>query len=279
MGPRLCLLILLSAPACASSPERIVSVGGALTETIYALGAQARLVGSDTTSYYPPAAERLPKVGYQRALSAEGILSLNPDSIFVTEAAGPAAVLEQIKMTDIAIHRFPTPRDVHDVKSNVEKIARLLRRQSAAESLLATMDAKYAELRRRVGAVAAAGGTRRVLFLLQHGGGPALVSGTGTAADTVMALAGVENAASDFARYKPLTPEAAAVLKPDFLLVTRRGLAQAGGEETLLQTPGIALTPAAGNGRVVVMDALLLLGLGPRTVDAALELHSRVYAR
>ena len=279
MARRLFLLIFLSAPACASSLERIVSVGGALTETIYALGAQARLVGSDTTSYYPPAAERLPKVGYQRALSAEGILSLNPDSIFVTEAAGPAAVLEQIKLTDIAIHRFPTPHNVDDVKSNVEKIARLLRRQAAAESLLATMDARYAELTRKVAAVAAGSATRRMMFILQHGAGPALVSGTDTAADTVMTLAGVTNVASDFALYKPLTPEAAALLKPDFLLITKRGLEQAGGEQTLLQMPGIALTPAAEDKRVVVMDALLLLGLGPRTIDAALELHSRVYAR
>lgn len=275
MGMRLFLLVLLSAPAWASATERIVSVGGALTETIYALGAQARLVGSDTTSYYPPAAERLPKVGYQRALSAEGILSLNPDSIFVTDEAGPAAVLEQIKMTDIAIHRFPKPRNVQDVKSNVGEIARLLQRQSEARSLIASINAKHARLKRMV---AARGDTRRMLFILQHGAGAALVAGTDTAADTVMTLAGVANAGAGFARYKPLTPEAAAMLKPDFILITRRGLEQAGGEDALLQMPGIALTPAADNKRVIVMDALLLLGFGPRTVDAALELHSRVYA-
>ena len=79
----------------ADPARRIVSVGGALTETLYALGAMADLVGVDTTSLYPEAARRLPSVGYARSLSAEGVLSLRPTLIVASEDAGPPAVLRQ----------------------------------------------------------------------------------------------------------------------------------------------------------------------------------------
>jgi iron complex transport system substrate-binding protein len=76
--------------------------------------------------------------------------------------------------------------------------------------------------------------------------------------------------------YKPLSPEAATSLAPDILLVTTQGLEQSGGEAALLAAPGVSLTPAAKNGHVIAMDALLLLGFGPRTAEAALELNSRL---
>ncbi|MBL4906118.1 MAG: ABC transporter substrate-binding protein, partial [Sneathiella sp.] len=87
MRKLLLIAFLLSSPfvQAAEVPTRIVSVGGALTEMLYALGESARIVGADTTSYYPLAAKELPKVGYQRNLSAEGILSLKPDLLLINE--------------------------------------------------------------------------------------------------------------------------------------------------------------------------------------------------
>ena len=93
-------LILFSLSSYAEIPKRVITIGGSLTEIVYALDSQALLVGSDTTSYYPEAAEELPKVGYQRTLSAEGILSLDPDLVIVTEEAGPPAVLKQLQSTN-----------------------------------------------------------------------------------------------------------------------------------------------------------------------------------
>ena len=87
-----CGLPVASAQAPAKMP-RIVSVSGATTEIVYALGAEKQLVGSDTTSLFPAAALQTPKVGYMRQLSAEGLLSLKPDAVITTHEAGPAAVL------------------------------------------------------------------------------------------------------------------------------------------------------------------------------------------
>ncbi len=119
-------LILCVTSAHAETPKRIVSVGGALTETIYALGAGEYLVGSDTTSYYPAAAAATPKVGYQRALSAEGILSLNPDLVILSEEAGPPAVLAQLKSAGVNMLTVTAGRTLEDVNRNIEVLSEVL---------------------------------------------------------------------------------------------------------------------------------------------------------
>ena len=98
-------------PANARQPPRIVSVGSSITEIVYALGAEKMLVGVDTTSLYPEEARKLPLVGYMRALSAEGVLSLKPTLIIATTAAGPAGALDQLKATGIEVMILP---DLYD---------------------------------------------------------------------------------------------------------------------------------------------------------------------
>ena len=71
--------------AQAKAAPRLVTLGGSITEIVYALGAEAQLVGTDSTSFYPPAAAKTPKVGYFRQLSAEGILSLRPDAMVAAQ--------------------------------------------------------------------------------------------------------------------------------------------------------------------------------------------------
>lgn len=263
-------LVLLALPAAAEAPRRVVSIGGALTEIVYALEAQEVLVGNDTTSYYPPAAERLPKVGYQRALSAEGIVSLSPDLVMLTEEAGPPAVLAQLQAANIPVLQLRAGRSLTDVRDAIRVIARALKKDRAGSALIDAIDRQTAELAK----VTARHPTdKRVLFILQHGGGAPMAGGRETAADSIIRLSGAQNAVTEYTGYKPLTPEAAAALQPDVILTTARGLAQAGGKDALLAAPGLALTPAARTGSLIVMDALLLLGFGPRTVQAAATLH------
>ena len=263
-------LVLFALPAAAEAPRRVVSIGGALTEIVYALEAQEVLVGNDTTSYYPPAAEHLPKVGYQRALSAEGIVSLSPDLVMLTEEAGPPAVLAQLQAANIPVLQLRAGRSLTDVRDAIRVIASALKKDRAGSALIDAIDRQTAELAK----VTARHPTdKRVLFILQHGGGAPMAGGRETAADSIIRLSGAQNAVTEYTGYKPLTPEAAAALQPDVILTTARGLAQAGGKDALLAAPGLSLTPAARTGSLIVMDALLLLGFGPRTVQAAATLH------
>jgi len=103
-----------------------------------------------------------------------------------------------------------------------------------------------------------------------------MVAGRETAADSVIVLAGAENAVTGYTGYKPLSPEAAVAIAPDIILVTTQGLQQSGGADGVLDMPGVSLTPAAKNKRIISMDALYLLGFGPRTADAAMELHRQI---
>ena len=83
--------------------KRLITLSGALTELVYQLGAEQLLVGSDTTSNYPGAANKTPKVGYVRQLAAEGVLSLKPDTVIGTTEAGPPIVLSQIHQAGVAV--------------------------------------------------------------------------------------------------------------------------------------------------------------------------------
>jgi len=266
-----CLLLVYALPANAETPKRIVAIGGALTEIIYQLEAQDLLVGNDTTSYYPAEAEKLPKVGYQRALSAEGILSLNPDLVILTDEAGPPPVLKQLESANVKLLPLKAGRSLEDVKENIGAIAKALHRGEKAEILIQQIDAESKKLAAITGNI---NKHKKVMFILQHGGGAPMVAGRETAADSIIKLSGAQNVVNDYDGYKPLTPEAAVVLQPDVILITKQGLEQAGGKEALLNAPSISLTPAGKNDHVIAMDSLLMLGFGPRTVKAASELNT-----
>lgn len=271
------LFIFLSLTLChnypLAAPTRVVTIGGAVTEIVYQLGAGDSLVGNDTTSYFPAEAEMLPKVGYQRALSAEGVLSLEPELIIMTEEAGPPKVIEQLKAAGISIVTVRAGRAVEDVIDNINVIASALEREEQAQQVVSSIINAREKL---AAAIAEQNNKQRVLFILQHGGGAPMVAGNDTAANSIINLAGASNAVEDYSGYKPLTPEAAINQAPDAILITDQGLEQAGGIDNLLHIPGLALTPAGKNKRVIAMDSLLLLGFGPRTVDAATQLNKKL---
>jgi len=261
---------LVSAPAArAQQDKRIVAVGSAITEIVYALGAERQLAGVDTTSLYPEAARALPQVGYMRALSAEGVLSLKPNLVIATTAAGPAAALEQLRATGIEVVVLPDHYDYESVVAKIEAVGRLTGRERQARELIAE---GRGEMTRLGGRLAETTTRPRVLFLLSMGGGAPQAAGHGTAADGIIRLGGGINAIDGYAGYRPLTPEAAIASRADFVLVTKQTVDALGGTQAILDQPALRQTPAGKSGRIVQFDALLLLGFGPRTPQAATQL-------
>ncbi|BEU97434.1 ABC transporter substrate-binding protein [Acidovorax sp. DW039] len=254
--------------------QRLVVLGGALTEVVYQLGAQGLLVGTDTTSLFPEAAQRTPKVGYMRQLSAEGVLSLRPDVLLGTEEAGPRVVLDQVRSAGVRIELVPASHNWAEVQRKVTVVGQVVGRESAAQALQVRLDAEWARVQQQV---AAAPRKPRALFILSHGGSP-MVAGTGTAADALIRFAGGLNAVTGFAGYRPWTAEALAEAAPEVLLNTTQGIEAMGGERTFWQRPELALTPAFSRKALVAMDANHLLGFGPRLPGAVQELHTRMRA-
>lgn len=264
-----CILALLFNATALAAPERIVSISGAVTEILHALEAEDRIVATDTTSSYPPAAAKQPRVGYMRTLSAEGVLSLAPDLVILPGEAGPPAVIEQLHQAGVKLLVVEDQYSIDGVINKIETIAAALDLPQRGQALVNKLRQQLDRLEAHVSRKETSPG---VLFILSHAGGAPMVAGRDTAADGIIQLSGAHNVVSDYSGYKPLTPEAAITAAPDVLLITRQGLEQMGGQNALLSQPGLALTPAGREKRIIALDALLLLGFGPRTVEAALQL-------
>jgi iron complex transport system substrate-binding protein len=262
--------------AAESGPRRVVCIGGALTEIVYALGAGDRLVGVDTTSVFPSEARKLPQVGYQRQLSAEGVLAQKPDLVIASEDAGPPAVLRQLREAGIRVEIVPIGYSPQVVQDKVRRVAAALGLVREGQALEKQLDAAWRDLDAQLGT---ASPRPRVLFILAHAGPALMVAGKETAADAMINLAGGVNALNGMEGYKPLSPEAVIGGAPEVILITGEGLENVGGTAKLLDKPGLSKTPAARSGRIVAMNALYLLGFGPRTPQAVEELAQALHRR
>lgn len=244
-----------------STAPRLVTVGGAITEVVYALGAEAQLVGTDTTSLYPAAALKTPKVGYMRTLSAEGLLSLKPDAVIGTTEAGPPVVLDQLRSAGVKVELIVADHSWAEVQRKVAAVGRGAAREAQARELQARLDADWAAVQ---GEVARRTGRKpRVLFILAHGASPQ-VAGRKTAADSMIRFTGGINVMSEFDGYRPMTSEAMAAAAPDVILTSTQAIEAQGGLDKFWARPELALTPAFKRKTLVHMDALELIGFGPR---------------
>ncbi len=266
---------LLNASAQAQTGPRIVSIGGAITEIVYALGAEAQLVGTDTTSLFPAAALKTPKVGYMRALSAEGLLSLKPDAVIGTTEAGPGVVLDQIRSAGVRVELVAADHTWAEVQRKVAAVGRATSRTAKGAALQTQLDAQWREALR---GVAATSNNRQpsAVFILSHSASPQ-VAGAGTAAHAMLTFAGLRNtlvpAANSFNGYRAMTAEALVAAAPDVIVTTTQGIESVGGLDKFWARPGLDLTPAYKTRALVALDALYLIGFGPRLPQAVAELH------
>lgn len=270
LGALIALPFVLRRAEAQPRKERVICVGGALTEIVYRLGAESLLVAADTTSFYPPAAQALPKVGYQRSLSAEGVLSLRPTVVLTTPDAGPPAAIEQLKSAGVRLVRTEEGHSFDALLRAVRTVADAIGRSADGARLADELKAQWLAAQSAIKARANAK-PPRVLFVLSHSAN-VQVSGAGTAAHSMIELAGGVNALQGFNGYRPLSAEAVLAAAPDVILATQQGIEALGSEAALLARPGLALTPAGKARRVVAPDALYLLGFGPRLPQAVLDL-------
>ena len=265
---------LTAAPGNAEEPSRIVVIGGSLTEIVYALGEEERLIARDSTSSFPEAASQLPDVGYIRQLSPEGVLSVNPDMILALEGFGPPEAASVISQAGVPVVVVPDGYDSRSITAKIRATAQALGRAEAGEELATKVGA---DLKAAEDAAAGIADKRRVLFLLSVQGGRLMAAGGKTHADGIITLAGGVNALSGFDGYKEVSNEAVIEAAPDLILRMRGGRDPSSDAEVLAH-PTIAATPAGKAGKVIGMDGLFILGYGPRTAQAARELSEALYA-
>lgn len=251
----------------ARTPQRVISLGGTVTEIVYELGKEDVLVGNDLSSIYPPEATVLPRVGYYRSLPLEGLLSLNPDLILASEQAGPPEVLERLQEFGIPVTTISDDGTLDSLSERILQISQALHVQE-----------RGAEMERRVRehvdeAIGYAqkknnsGPPVRTVMLMKRSSNQMQTAGSGTTAATLLELAGLNNVVATQRGYKTLSPESLAALQPDLIITTLSSIEALGGKQAFSQAAGINLTPAAQDGNILVIDDLLILGLGPRTAQ------------
>lgn len=254
-----------------ASSERLITIGGPITETVFALGRGATVVAVDTSSIFPAEAVQRPKVGYQRTIAAEGILALRPTRILAAEETGPPAAVEQLRASGVPLTIIPSDNSLAGARSKITTLAQLLGVPERGAQLIARLDAEAA-----AATAFPVGAPPRVLFVYARASGAMQVAGADTSADAMIRLAGGENAAAALRGYKPWSAESLLSARPQVLLFTSRGAESLGGPQAILQLPGVSALPAEQRPRVITQDDLLLLGFGPRTGQAIAELRAKL---
>ena len=263
------LLMLAALPLLASAAsERVVSLGGDVTEIIYGLDAQDTLVARDSTSTWPAAAGKLPDVGYIRQLNAEGILSLRPTLVLASAQAQPSGVLSTVEANHVRLVSVPGGYTPGAIDQKVAVIAGALGKPQQGAALRQHLQQELAALNKKPL-------DKRVLFILSHGGMGAMVAGQDTAADGAIHSAGLQNAMQGFTHYRNMSQEGVIASQPDLVVISADGVQSMGGEANLWRLPGLAQTPAGRNKQVLIVDDIALLGFGLRTPQAIQALRHK----
>jgi iron complex transport system substrate-binding protein len=254
--------------------SRIVSIGGAITEILYAIGLGQRVVAVDTTSTHPPEVLRdKPNVGYMRALSPEGVLGLNPSLILAMEGAGPPQAVTVLRAAGIPFVLVPDRFTGEGIVKKIALVAQAAGAPDRGKCLAAAVAADLealAQVRHQIET------PLRTTFLLSFVNNRAMVAGRATAADGIIKMAGATNAITGYEGYKPVNDEAIIAARPEFVLAMQRE-SHPLDAKAVFSHPGFALTPAAKQQAFAAMDGLYLLGFGPRTARAARDLAATIY--
>jgi iron complex transport system substrate-binding protein len=251
--------------------SRIIPLNGEVAEIVWALGLGENVVGTDTSATYPPEAVALQSIGYQRTLSAEGIISLNPSVIIGTETAGPPEVIEQIRSIGVPVVIVKDPVTLDDIGPKIRAVAEALGVPVRGDELATTTESEIEEAR---ALAATATSQPRVMFLYVRGAQVQVIMGAGSGGDEMTTEAGAIDVGVELGIQgtKPITPESLVAGAPDAFLLLTAGLESVGGVDGLLEIPGIAETPAGENRNVIALDDQYLLGFGPRAGQALMEL-------
>jgi iron complex transport system substrate-binding protein len=257
-----------------ADPARIVSIGGAITEILYALGFEDRVAGVDSTSLYPAQALRdKANVGYMRQLSAEGVLGLNPSLVLAMQGSGPKETIDILDMAKVPLVMVPETFSEAGLIDKIKLVGHAMGADQRAECLTKVVAGDLAQLRELRAKVTK---PVRVMFVMSLLNGRAMAAGKATAANEIIKLAGAVNAIDAYDGYKPVNDEAIIAARPDVVLTIARGKDSLEAD-AIFSHPAFALTPAAGTKAFVSMEGLYLLGFGPRTAAAARDLSIRLY--
>ncbi|HEY6805392.1 MAG TPA: ABC transporter substrate-binding protein [Pyrinomonadaceae bacterium] len=272
------LLFVLLAVGCSrfhnaptnATEARYVVISPIYNEIIWALGAQGQVVGIDLSTTYPPEVKNVQTVGYHRALSAEGILSLHPTAVIHDNNIGPPQVVQQLQQLNIPMKTFTSKNDSFDgTKALIREMGAYFHKEARAEELCKTLDTQREASLEKVKqypdhprvAVIHFGRASNVYLVVGKGGG-----GDGGGVSQMVELAGGTMAVENKGMQRMESPEIIAQANPDVILLTDYGYDRLGGNvDQIKALPGVATSNAAKNNRIFRIEENVLNYFGPRS--------------
>ncbi len=279
----LALVLLLSVPAAAFSvrdmlgrevtlaapPSRIISLVPSVTEILFALGAEDRVVGVTRFCDYPPAALMKPRVGDMIDPSLEAIVALRPELVVATPEGNREETVAQLGRFGIPAYLVAV-HQVSDVTTLIARLGELTDRQAAATALGARLERRIDAVRRAVAPFR----RPRVLYVLWSE--PLIVPGRDALVTELIRLAGGESiSAADGDAYPRYSLEAAVARAPEVILLAKHGANT--GPVDRERWERLTALPAIKAGRLHQVDGDLLHRYGPRVVDGLEHLAHAIH--
>lgn len=254
----------------AKNSNSIVVAGGSITEIIYFLNLQNKLVGVDVTSNYPLNAKKLPSIGYIRNLSIEGLLSLKPNLILAEESIGPPIIVKQLNKTSVEFRIIKNNYTIDGINEKFLCISKIL-----DVEIKNNIDyKKFVNNVKKLKSFVKNNNKEKkdILLILMMKGTSPIIAGKNTSGHGFIKMIGQNNSMGKVSGWKPVSSEQILIANPNYIIVTKRALKDFTSIEKFLKLPGISSTKAAKNKNVFIKDGMSLLGYGPRTINVAKEI-------
>lgn len=255
-------------------PVRIVSLSGALSETVDALGLGNRLVAVDVTSEYPAYVKKLPRVSQDRTVPLEGLVAFRPDLVLAPNGDLAPDVERRLKQLGIKLVTFQQEYSINGALRFIREVAAALGVPEKGNTL---SDQLKGNLEKALEERTIPQKKAKVLFIYAQGVGLMSVAGKGSSIDAIIELAGGRNAIQEFSDFKPYSTEALVKANPDVILLFDFGLSSLGGSSAVLRMPGVSLTTAGKSKRIIEMDGPLLVNFSTRLPQAIIALNRALY--
>lgn len=251
-----------------SAQHRIITAGSSSSEIVCALGDCEKIVATDRTSLYPEALQSLPSIGYRSNISAEGIISQNPDLVIFEKEYVKAEVISHLQATGIKTIVVTQERNLKGIQERIEIIASALNKTSEGEAMISEIKKSLKLIQKKVNSTPS---KPKVLCVYARGQGNMQVGGKNSAFN-LLDISGAVNAVPEIEGYKPLNTESLIKANPDYILFFDSGLKSLGGKAKVLEIPGVMQTTAGKKAQIISMNGILLSNWGPRVAEAAKEL-------
>jgi iron complex transport system substrate-binding protein len=259
--------------------QKIVCLSKHLTEYVYALGKGHNLVAVDLSSTYPDSAKLLKTVGYHRALSPESIIAMNPDLVIHSNDIGPENVLPQITKAGLNIKAFGGANTIDSAKLLLKELGKFFGVDSKADSIIKTMEAGIAKATDTLQSQHIKDSLKvMIIHFGLRNNNYFVMSGRNGVGDKMIRLAGCTPATYDGKGAREMSAEAVALANPDIIIATDFGYDRMGSmDKFITSVPGVSLTNAGKNKKIVRFEEHDLIYFGPRTGENIIKLIHLLY--